>query len=314
MSTAELQSLILHIFAFFIGTTIGLIVEALTGLLFLAVWHQFSSSSVGYGGAIVLCVLIALLVSATFIDFDHFIIPDSITIGGTVIGVIACVAVPQLMETESRFQAFYLSLLGAAVGFALLWLVVNLGKLAFGKIKYAFEEPTAWKIYQEGEDNPMIEIGEDKLPWDEVIYRKSDRLVFDGVSDVLVNNEPRALESLAVTSTGFDFDGEPVSIEKVEAIQGDCLGATVPREAMGFGDVKFIAAIGAFLGWQSVLFTVFAASIIGAVVGVTQKLIAREGWSRPIPFGPYLALGAVLFMFFGRGLIAWYAGLLGFGG
>ena len=56
-----------------------------------------------------------------------------------------------------------------------------------------------------------------------------------------------------------------------------------------------------------------AASIIGAVVGVAQKLVSKEEWKRPIPFGPYLTLGAVLWVFAGTALMVWYFGLLGFG-
>jgi leader peptidase (prepilin peptidase)/N-methyltransferase len=75
---------------------------------------------------------------------------------------------------------------------------------------------------------------------------------------------------------------------------------------MGFGDVKFIACIGAFLGWQAVLFTVFAASMIGLVFGTITIAIGRRELSTKIPFGPYLSAGALLWLFSGRELVAWY--------
>ncbi|MEM1443953.1 MAG: prepilin peptidase, partial [Verrucomicrobiota bacterium] len=53
-----------------------------------------------------------------------------------------------------------------------------------------------------------------------------------------------------------------------------------------------------------------AASIIGAVVGLIQKFVVREEWSRPLPFGPYLALGAFLWLFVGPALWVWYIGAL----
>ncbi len=68
---------------------------------------------------------------------------------------------------------------------------------------------------------------------------------------------------------------------------------------MGFGDVKFIAAIGAFLGWQAVLFTICAASIIGCVAAVAGIFLARDRSGSRVPFGPFLALGAALWVFFG---------------
>lgn len=74
------------------------------------------------------------------------------------------------------------------------------------------------------------------------------------------------------------------------------LGSWVFRkEAMGFGDVKFLAMIGAFLGWQSALLTLFLGCVFGAVIGAAG--MARGGAAAKIPFGPYLALGAVTALF-----------------
>ncbi len=79
------------------------------------------------------------------------------------------------------------------------------------------------------------------------------------------------------------------------------LGSYVFRkEAMGLGDVKFLAMIGAFLGWQGALLTMFLGCISGAVVGGVAAL--RGGLGLRIPFGPYLALGALGSMFAGDGI------------
>ncbi len=78
------------------------------------------------------------------------------------------------------------------------------------------------------------------------------------------------------------------------------------REGMGGGDIKLLAMIGAFLGWRGVLVTLIVGSFTGAVVG-TILIVARRTDSRiPIPFGPFLALGAVCALAFGDRLIAWY--------
>ena len=80
----------------------------------------------------------------------------------------------------------------------------------------------------------------------------------------------------------------------------------VPREAMGFGDVKFMAAIGAFLGWKAAVFSLMASSMIGALVGVGLILMHRREWSSRLPYGPYIALAAILWMFGGRELVQRY--------
>ena len=67
----------------------------------------------------------------------------------------------------------------------------------------------------------------------------------------------------------------------------------IPREAMGRGDLKFLAAIGAFLGWRAVLFSVFAGSLLGSLVGLATLVIGKRVWSAKLPFGPYLAAGAL---------------------
>ena len=83
----------------------------------------------------------------------------------------------------------------------------------------------------------------------------------------------------------------------------------IPREAMGRGDLKFLAAIGAFLGWRAVLFSIFAGSMFGSFVGLATWVIGKRVWSAKLPFGPYLALGALVWMFFGNFLTSWYLGI-----
>ncbi len=82
------------------------------------------------------------------------------------------------------------------------------------------------------------------------------------------------------------------------------------EEGMGIGDVNMLALIGAFLGWQGVLTTLFLATISGAVVGLAMMLAGRLGLQSRLPFGFFLALGGLLSLFFGDGLLALYNGLL----
>lgn len=78
------------------------------------------------------------------------------------------------------------------------------------------------------------------------------------------------------------------------------------QEAMGGGDIKMMAMIGAFLGWKSVLLTTFAGSLLGSVIGIFLILMKGTGRRTKLPFGPFLALGALLSMFCGQEILSFY--------
>jgi leader peptidase (prepilin peptidase)/N-methyltransferase len=77
-------------------------------------------------------------------------------------------------------------------------------------------------------------------------------------------------------------------------------------EGMGGGDVKLLAMIGAFLGWPSIPLTLFFASVIGSVIGVFLMVRAGAGGKYAIPFGPFLCLGALFYLFLGRIVLDFY--------
>ncbi|CAN5747796.1 hypothetical protein BH20VER1_BH20VER1_19410 [soil metagenome] len=278
-------------------------VELLTALLFLAVWLQFP-----WDMALAYWVLIALLITATFIDFEHFIIPDEITLGGVAAGVVACLLVPALMATDSRLVALVTSVLSAALGYGVLWLVLEGGKLAFGKKKIRLEAAIPFSWTRQGEDAEFI-VGEEKGLWSENFARESDQLLL--VCDEAVIDG----RSLGAMTLSFHFNRvstgpEELQLDTLQTIRGVVRELQIPREAMGRGDLKFLACIGAFLGWQAVLFCVFAGSLLGSFIGIGTMLIGKRVWSAKLPFGPYLAGGALIWMFFGEVLLGWYFGLL----
>ena len=80
------------------------------------------------------------------------------------------------------------------------------------------------------------------------------------------------------------------------------------KEGMGFGDFKLLAALGAWLGWKLLLPIVMVASMAGAVVGVTLIVFAGHARSKPIPFGPWLALGGVVALFWGQAILRIWLG------
>ena len=85
--------------------------------------------------------------------------------------------------------------------------------------------------------------------------------------------------------------------------------ALISRGGMGGGDIKMMAMVGAVMGWKAVLLVTFLGSLIGSVVGVFLMIAKGKGRKTKIPFGPFLALGALITLFYGQELMAyWYLG------
>lgn len=82
------------------------------------------------------------------------------------------------------------------------------------------------------------------------------------------------------------------------------------KEGMGGGDIKLLAMIGAFLGYKAVLPVIFLSSLMGTAVGLPLMLLKKADGRLAIPFGPFLALASVVYLFFGHHLISWYLGLI----
>lgn len=85
--------------------------------------------------------------------------------------------------------------------------------------------------------------------------------------------------------------------------------AVLSKGGMGGGDIKLIAMIGAFLGWQAVLLTTFLAAVVGGLVGAAMLAFFDKDRKHAVPFGPFLSMAAVVCMFWGSHIIDWYLGL-----
>jgi leader peptidase (prepilin peptidase)/N-methyltransferase len=274
------------------------LVELLTGLMFLAVWLNYGHVSAWV--ALVYCLFVAGLIAATFIDFEHFIIPDEITIGGTVGGFILSVCLPSLHGAATLPEAIKSSVIGICVGGGVVYAILRAGKLMFGRQKVAL--PADTKILF-GES--AVILPDKEIPYEELFYRKSDAIIIKartvemvdrGYFNVEIRLSPEQLQI-------GDDDFNPETVKYLEAVSAEI---TLPREAMGFGDVKFMAAIGAFLGWQATMFSLMVSSMIGAAVGVLLIAIGRQQWSSRLPYGPYIALAALLWLFGGREVWNWF--------
>lgn len=80
-------------------------------------------------------------------------------------------------------------------------------------------------------------------------------------------------------------------------------------EGMGFGDVKMMAMIGAFVGWKGVLLTLFLGSLVGSIVGVAVIAMSGGDMKTKLPFGTFLGMGAIATIYAGGPVISWYSGL-----
>ena len=208
-----------------------LVVELLGGVLFLVAYFQWAAGfflrmppplglhPLACVWAVPACWLVfSGLILGSFIDLDHFYLPDRVTIGGMLLGVPISFGVPEFQGETQRLTALYWSLGGLAAGFLGLWALSWLATKAFKK------------------------------------------------------------------------------------------------EAMGFGDVKLLGAIGAFFGPVAVLFTVVVSSFVGALAGGVLILRGRAklGGLTAVPYGPFLALGVLAWMFWGPRIVNWYLHLHAF--
>ncbi len=275
-----------------------LLVELLTGAVFLACWLSFGPYSPPV--AIAYCVLLAGFIVATFIDFEHFIIPDEITFGGIGAGFLASFLAPALHGTESTAAALKASAIGIAVGGGLIYAIVRGGKLMFGKQRVNLP-PGSRVIFTEA----ALVLPTEQVLFEEIFYRQSDTIVIEG-TQIELPDRCYWNADVRLSPKKLRIGAETLNPEDVPHMEVVASQLTLPQEAMGLGDVKFMAAIGAFLGWQAVAFSLMFSAIIGSAVGLTSIALGKREWSSRLPYGPYIALAATGWVFLPISLkLAW---------
>jgi len=274
------------------------VVELLTGLAFLACWHQTWRQSPLV--ALAYCLLLAGFIAATFIDFEHYIIPDEITKGGMVAGALCSFAIPALHGTPSHALGLLQSAIGMAVGAGIVGLVVRVGKLLFGRQN--IELPPGTRIVF---TETAVVLPDREIPFGELFYRKSDVITIEASFVEVIDRCYRNI-LVQLTPETLRLGKDQVDPETVPQMEVVADRITLPREAMGLGDVKFMGAIGAFLGWKATLFTLMFSSIIGAFIGLGLIVLRRREWSAHLPYGPYIAAAATGWIFGGQKLFNWW--------
>ncbi len=272
------------------------LVELLTATAFLGCWVQAGHRSAPL--ALIYALFIAGLIVATFIDFDHLIIPDGITIGGIMVGVMLSALVPSLHGQRVVESSIWQSILGAMVGMGVVYLILRLGKLFFGRHK--IQLPAGSRVIF---TETSLVLPNEEIIYGDLFYRDSDEVQLKAhkleladrcYQDVLIRLTPARLL----------IGTEQLVPDEVPFMEAEGEEMVLPREAMGLGDVKFMGAIGAFLGWKAVLFSLMASSVIGSCVGVTLIVLGKREWSSRLPYGPYIALAAAWWIFGGQGLFS----------
>jgi leader peptidase (prepilin peptidase) / N-methyltransferase len=265
------------------------LVELLTGLTFLITWIVFGHRSAPL--ALVYCLVLAGFIVATFIDIEHFIIPDEITIGGIVLGFVLSALVPELHHTPDRALALKASFLGILVGGGVVYLILRGGKLAFGKEKVQLAGESRI-VFTES----SLQLPDKELRYDEIFYRKSDMIQLHArtieLPDRCFWNSPLSLSPAELKVGDARFN--PEEVPHMEVVTSELI---LPREAMGFGDVKFMAAIGAFLGWHATIFSLMLSAVLGTLVSLIAIAVRRAAWTSRIPYGPYIAVAAIIYIF-----------------
>jgi leader peptidase (prepilin peptidase)/N-methyltransferase len=277
------------------------LVELLTAVTFLGCWLAFGHESAWL--ALVYAVFLAGLITATFIDFEHFIIPDEITVGGMVAGFVCSFLLPGLHEEVSVSGSLRQSLLGMGAGAGIIYGILRLGKLLFGRQKVTLPADTRI-IFSE----TAVHLPDKDIPYEDLFYRRSDVITLHARTVELADRcykDVRVRLSPATLWIGEE-ELNPEEVPHLEAVSAEIV---FPREAMGLGDVKFMAAIGAFLGWQAVIFSLMVSSMIGSVIGVALIALRKREWSSRLPYGPYIALAAAIWIFGGKRLVQWWFGM-----
>ncbi len=325
------------------------VVESLTALLFLAAWVYGWQEAKPPAMIFAWLVIISLLIAITYIDLDHMIIPDGLNLTGIVAAFGFALVWPashdivgapyHLMSLRHRpmlyvfaevivrwWDGFLASaravalldlMLGMALGGGSLWLLVEVGKLLFGRRRMRTREPVLMTMNHQGFETEE----HDFELWEDVFMRDRDRLRIKGQIVGLELLKKREAPFQEILTGGHEVaivvDEEAVQIGEERLPLADMATLTIrtrewvePREVMGFGDVKLMAMLGAFLGPGAALFILAVSSLVGTVGGLLLMLFSGVKLYSKIPYGPYIAAAALIYIFFGNAVFDWYARLL----
>lgn len=277
------------------------LVELATALLFAAIAWHFDTETILT--QILLCLWSALMLAILCIDWEQMIVLARLTVMAALAGLLAAVLSPWLLMSVSydATDGAMRSMAGALGGFLLFRLIGLLGRLFFGHRRESFPTPCIWELHQaaDGEDIELVLNGKSRL-WSELFLEQSNRVTLSGAT---LEGHLDAPGSLFFSPEGVELpDGRRLELADYESLRGTCTGLATRQEAMGSGDAWIALAIGSLCGWQGVVFSLVA----GSFIGLLWALAARIRRGHPMPFGPCLILGALIWLFQGLPLLEAY--------
>ncbi len=303
------------------------LIEALMALGFGLIIWQFPPQSYNLS-FLPLVILFAMIVMMSFIDIDHYILPDSLTLPATIVGVLGTLL---YVSNDANLPTFLEALQGAALGAGIIALINRVGSLILRR--FADTKERLWPFNMDQVNLAALGgvLGGWWLGFSLATFSLSLNLVTRKIlrlPEVIIYTlwlmallilpqnpfvEPlTAIKFTFVAAGTFALIGAfywwiHSLIQGEESIE-DSEESDDEPVAMGFGDAKLAAVLGAMLGPENVIVALVIAIFAGAIFGIIGKFF---GGNRKIPFGPYLAFGGIVTLFVGTPLKQWYLGVLG---
>ncbi len=255
-------------------------VELLTAVTFLIFYLKFGLSSF----LLPYLVMVSAFIVATFVDFRHRIIPDQVSLGCMWLGLIFSLIFPSLHH-ESAGETH--------IGRVIMKIVLVIILL------YSFYEFMRERKKSVQDKEKSEEEQDSFVTFFVVIFFFG----FDSLISFLPKFGVNTASNLYLYFQGLDQSVVGLlvggGVIYVMGILGECM---FKKEAMGGGDVKLMAMIGAFLGWKAAMMTFFIAPFFGAIFGIAEKIRTKD---TAIAYGPFLVLGAIITLFWGDHIFLW---------
>jgi leader peptidase (prepilin peptidase)/N-methyltransferase len=160
-----------------------------------------------------------------------------------------------------------------------------------------------------------VTIGDDELDatWDDLLIHPRDTLRCQAIDvaapglDLPPSGTPVLVR---VSRTTITIGETERPLGEIGTVTARLVSWEYPREVMGHGDLKLLAMVGGFLGPDATVFVLMGGALLGCVCGVVRAVAMPAQRHGPLPFGPFLAAGAVLWVLGGEAFVRWYGALL----